>query len=61
MVVYNGCMAASQTQPITVPNAEEPASLAMLADALGSIDTGQPFAGLNATSISDNNGGRIEL
>ena len=54
-------MAASQAQPITVPNAGEPASLAMLTDALEAIDTEQPLAELNATSISDNNGGRIEL
>lgn len=35
--------------------------LADLVDALQSVDTEAPEAGLNATSIDDNNGGRIEL
>ncbi|MBI3103653.1 hypothetical protein HYZ05_01810 [Candidatus Daviesbacteria bacterium] len=35
--------------------------LADLVDALQSVDTESPEAGLNATSIDDNNGGRIEL
>lgn len=32
-----------------------------LVDALQSVDTQSPEASLNATSIEDNNGGRIEL
>ncbi len=32
-----------------------------LVDALQSVDTTTPEASLNATSIDDNNGGRIEL
>ena len=32
-----------------------------LVDALQSVDTESPEASLNATSIEDNNGGRIEL
>lgn len=35
--------------------------LADLVDALQSVDTTTPEASLNATSIEDNNGGRIEL
>ena len=36
-------------------------SVADLVDALQSVDTQSPEAPLNATSIEDNNGGRIEL
>ena len=36
-------------------------SLADLVDALQSVDTTTPEATLNATSIEDNNGDRIEL
>lgn len=36
-------------------------SLSDLVGALQSVDTQTPEAALNATSISDNNGGRIEL
>ena len=35
--------------------------MADLVDALQSVDTTTPEASLNATSIEDNNGGRIEL
>lgn len=35
--------------------------LADLVDALQSVDTNTPEAALNATSIEDNNGDRIEL
>ena len=37
------------------------AQLTDLVDALQSVDTTTPEASLNATSIEDNNGGRIEL
>lgn len=36
-------------------------NLAGMVDALQDVDTQAPNAELNATSISDNNGGRIEL
>jgi len=36
-------------------------ALTNLADALGSVDPKAPDAEANATSISDNNGGRIDL
>ena len=36
-------------------------SVADLVDALQSVDTTTPEASLNATSIEDNNGDRIEL
>lgn len=36
-------------------------ALADLADTLSSVDPNAPDAEANATSISDNNGGRIEL
>lgn len=36
-------------------------SVADLVDALQSVDTNTPEAALNATSIEDNNGDRIEL
>ncbi len=36
-------------------------ALADLADTLSSVDQNAPDAQANATSISDNNGGRIEL
>ena len=48
------------------PQAVEPSSdsgqpMADLVDALQSVDTQAPEASLNATSIEDNNGDRIEL
>jgi len=54
-------MEASQAHPIEVPQANEPASLTMLVDALSLIATDSALAQLNETSISDNNGQRIEL
>lgn len=36
-------------------------NLTDLVDALQSVDTNSPEASSNATSIDDNNGGRIEL
>ena len=54
----------SQSQP----NASDPAqdtgndqNLVDLVDALQSVDPSSPEAPANATSIADNNGGRIEL
>jgi hypothetical protein len=58
--------------PVPAPQAPEPASptsasndtgqaLVDLADALGSVNPKAPDAEVNATSIGDNNGGRIEL
>ena len=58
--------------PVPAPQASEPdnpapannddgQALANLADALSSVDPKAPDAEANATSISDNNGGRIEL
>ena len=35
--------------------------LAELLELLGQVDLDGPLAGLNETTISDNNGGRIEL
>ena len=55
---------SSQSQP----NASDPTqdtgndpSLVDLVDALQSVDPSSPEAPANATSIDDNNGGRIEL
>ena len=42
-------------------NNDDGQALANLADALSSVDPKAPDAEANATSISDNNGGRIEL
>ncbi len=39
----------------------KPSSLVKLVDVLQSIDTTNKLAKLNATTISDNNGGRIIL
>ncbi|HPR09855.1 MAG TPA: hypothetical protein PLT04_04790 [Candidatus Saccharibacteria bacterium] len=36
-------------------------ALAELLELLGQADLGSPLAALNETTISDNNGGRIEL
>ncbi|MFC1790097.1 hypothetical protein ACFLZP_01280 [Patescibacteria group bacterium] len=58
----------NQNQPNTpapqTPNQAENdngEALTNLADALGSVDPNAPDAQVNATSISDNNGGRIDL
>jgi len=48
-------------QQTTESNSDSSQSLADLVDALQSVDTEAPEAGLNATSIDDNNGDRIEL
>jgi hypothetical protein len=49
-------------EPVEEPQIDAPTSnLAELIDALQSVDTNSPTAQLNATTISDNNGGRIEL
>lgn len=45
--------------PAPVPDSGQ--SLTDLVGALQSVDTSKPEASLNATSIDDNNGGRIEL
>ena len=50
----------NQQQPIE-PNSDSGQPIADLVDALQSVDTEAPEADLNATSIEDNNGGRIEL
>jgi len=42
-------------------NSDSGQPLADLVDALQSVDTEVPEAGLNATSVEDNNGDRIEL
>lgn len=46
-------------EPVPAPNSDQ--SVADLVGALQSVDTTTPEASLNATSIEDNNGGRIEL
>jgi len=59
---------STQNQPV-VPAPQEPnqtgndsgQALSELADALSSVDHNAPDAEANATSIDDNNGGRIEL
>ena len=43
------------------PSNDSGQSMADLVDALQSVDTSSPEASSNATSIDDNNGGRIEL
>ena len=50
---------AQTEQPQAIDANEQP--LANLVDALQSVDTTTPEASLNATSIEDNNGGRIDL
>lgn len=49
----------NQTPPSDSSDSGQP--LADLVDALQSVDTTTPEASLNATSIEDNNGDRIEL
>ncbi len=52
----------SQTQtPSPTPNTNTGQVLSDLANTMKSVDTKSPEAKLNTTSISDNNGGRIEL
>ena len=54
----------SQSQPNTSDPAQATGndpSLVDLVDALQSVDPSSPEAPANATSIGDNNGGRIEL
>lgn len=46
-------------EPVPAPNPDQ--SLSDLVGALQSVDTTTPEDSLNATSIEDNNGGRIEL
>ncbi|KKR80402.1 MAG: hypothetical protein UU73_C0003G0291 [Candidatus Daviesbacteria bacterium GW2011_GWA1_41_61] len=50
----------NQQQPIE-SNSDSGQPMADLVDALQSVDTTTPEAALNATSIEDNNGDRIEL
>lgn len=50
-----------QQHPTESNNNDSGQPLADLVDALQSVDTTTPEATLNATSIEDNNGGRIEL
>lgn len=47
------------TSPVSLKRPES--GLVAFVEALQSIDTSAVLANLNATSISDNNGGRIEL
>lgn len=47
------------SEPVSAPDSGQ--SLTDLVEALQSVDTNKPEASLNATSIDDNNGGRIEL
>lgn len=46
-------------EPVSNPDSGQ--SLTDLVGALQSVDISKPEAALNATSIDDNNGGRIEL
>ena len=48
-------------QQTTDSSSDSGQPLADLVDALQSVDTESPEASLNATSIEDNNGDRIEL
>lgn len=48
-------------QQVTNSSNDSGSVLTDLVDALQSVDTQSPEASLNATSIEDNNGGRIEL
>lgn len=50
-----------QRQDQSDPTPDSPQALAGLVDAMDSVDTNSPNADQNATSISDNNGSRIEL
>ena len=50
----------NQPQPVD-SSSDSGQSVADLVDALQSVDTTTPEASLNATSIEDNNGDRIEL
>lgn len=51
----------NQSPQPTNSNSDSGPALTDLVDALQSVDTTTPEASLNATSIEDNNGGRIEL
>jgi hypothetical protein len=46
-------------QPWTLESSKE--ALVQLVGELDAVDEKSPLAGLNATTIADNNGGRIEL
>lgn len=46
---------------VNVQQQHEVDRLVSLVEALQGIDAGSPLANLNETTISDNNGGRIEL
>lgn len=46
---------------ISLPSTDNVSSLIELIDTLEKIDTTKPMAKLNKTTISDNNGGRIQL
>jgi len=50
-------------EPTTNKNAKQTDedALAELLELLGQVDLNSPLAKLNETTISDNNGGRIEL
>ena len=55
---------SSQSQPNVSDSAQDTGNdpnLIDLVDALQSVDSSSPEAPANATSIDDNNGGRIEL
>ena len=55
---------SSQSQPNASDSAQDTGnnpSLVDLVDALQSVDPSSPEAPANATSIDDNNGGRIEI
>ena len=52
---------ASEPVSSASANNDDGQALTNLADALSSVDPKAPDAEANATSISDNNGGRIEL
>jgi hypothetical protein len=46
---------------VAQPQPHEDDGLIELIEALQSVDTSSPLSKLNATTIADNNGGRIEL
>ncbi len=57
---------AGKTVTLKFPNLlsfddDDDGSVSKVVQALGSVDTNSPNAQMNAHSISDNNGGRIEL
>ena len=52
---------ASEPVSSASANNDDGQALTNLADALSSVDHNAPDAEANATSIDDNNGGRIEL